>query len=236
MGEGYNIYNKNKSYYELHLKTRCKTVTNLDKTYKGYSDSLTLIGGKIKILSDPIIKNMLVYTSKDKNAPLETYFKDNIKKTNEIIKDVFDLDVHLDQKKIIIVSDDLGRNYSNNDYIIYDDYILTNDALLYSLSIDSTMSYYLNKNTHSSKLAKLYNFSISSLDMKAPYKSIYNALLSSCAEDELKYKDYIKQAVKNVGEEQFIKQSVKMLIEDYSDEEIFKKMQVKTRRDWHGNI
>ncbi|SEJ34406.1 hypothetical protein SAMN05216514_1277 [Kandleria vitulina] len=236
MGEGYNIYNKNKSYYELHLKTRCKTVTNLDNTYKGYSDSLTLIGGKIKILSDPIIKNMLVYTSKDKNAPLETYFKDNIKKTNEIIKDVFDLDVHLDQKKIIIVSDDLGRNYSNNDYIIYDDYILTNDALLYSLSIDSTMSYYLNKNTHSSKLAKLYNFSISSLDMKAPYKSIYNELLSSCAEDEIKYKDYIKQAVKNVGEEQFIKQSVKMLIEDYSDEEIFKKMQVKTRRDWHGNI
>ena len=231
MGEGYNIYNKNKSYYELHLKTRCKTVTNLDNTNKGNSDSLTLIGGKIKILSDSIIKNMLAYTPKDKNASLETYFKDNIKKTNKIIKDVFDLDVHLDQKKVIIASDDLGRSYTNNDYLIYDDYILTNYSLLYDLHVDDAMSYYLNKNTHSSKLAKLYNFAISSLDLKSPYKSLYKELLSSCEEDDMKYKDYITQAVKNVGEKQFIKQSVKMLIEDYSDEEIFKKMKVHTRGD-----
>ena len=231
MGEGYNIYNKNKSYYELHLKTRCKTVTNLDNTNKGNSDSLTLIGGKIKILSDSIIKNMLAYTPKDKNASLETYFKDNIKKTNKIIKDVFDLDVHLDQKKVIIASDDLGRSYTNNDYLIYDDYILTNYSLLYDLHVDDAMSYYLNKNTHSSKLAKLYNFAISSLDLKSPYKSLYKELLSSCEEDDMKYKDYITQAVKNVGEKQFIKQSVKMLIEDYSDEEIFKKMKVQTRGD-----
>ena len=231
MGEGYNIYNKNKSYYELHLNTRCKTITNLDHNYKGYSDSLTLIGGKIKILSDPIIKNMLAYTPKDKNASLETCFKDNIKKTNKIIKDVFDLDVHLDQKKIIIASDDLGRNYTNNDYLIYDDYILTNHSLLYDLHVDDTMSYYLNKNTHSSKLAKLYNFAISSLDLKSPYKSLHKELLSSCEEDDMKYKDYITQAVKNVGEKQFIKQSVKMLVKDYSDEEIFKKMKVQTRGD-----
>ena len=236
MGEGYNIYNKNKSYYELHLKTRCKTVTNLDNTNKGNSDSLTLIGGKIKILSDPIIKNMLAYTPKDKNASLETYFKDNIKKTNKIIKDVFDLDVHLDQKKIIIASDDLGRSYTNNDYLIYDDYILTNYSLLYDLHVDDAMSYYLNKNTHSSKLAKLYNFAISSIDLKSPYKSLYKELLSSCEEDDMKYKDYITQAVKNVGEKQFIKQSVKMLMDDYSDEEIFKKMQVKTGRDLNGRI
>ena len=131
MGEGYNIYNKNKSYYELHLKTRCKTVTNLDKTCKGYSDSLTLIGGKIVCLNH-LLKNKLALVEKEEG--MDPYNEKRIyKKLTEIDHDLsslFDFKLNLNKKKIIIASNDLNRNYcDNNGFIIYDDYILTSDLI-----------------------------------------------------------------------------------------------------------
>ena len=225
MGEGYNIYNKNKSYYELHLKTRCKTVTNLDKTCKGYSDSLTLIGGKIVCLNH-LLKNKLALVEKEEG--MDPYNEKRIyKKLTEIDHDLsslFDFKLNLNKKKIIIASNDLNRNYcDNNGFIIYDDYILTNDLNISSIATSDVLNTIFLKNSRSKILSKIMGYSFD-IDEEKYIKE----LIRTCKE-EYENKEYAKaiiQAVNNVGSSYFIKQCAKMLSKNASDQEILNKMGV----------
>ena len=225
MGEGYNIYNKNKSYYELHLKTRCKTVTNLDNTYKGYSDSLTLIGGKIVCLNH-LLKNKLALVEKEEG--MDPYNEKRIyKKLTEIDHDLsslFDFKLNLNKKKIIIASNDLNRNYcDNNGFIIYDDYILTNDLNISSIATSDVLNTIFLKNSRSKILSKIMGYSFD-IDEEKYIKE----LIRTCKE-EYENKEYAKaiiQAVNNVGSSYFIKQCAKMLSKNASDQEILNKMGV----------
>ena len=225
MGEGYNIYNKNKSYYELHLKTRCKTVTNLDKTCKGYSDSLTLIGGKIVCLNH-LLKNKLALVEKEEG--MDPYNEKRIyKKLTEIDHDLsslFDFKLNLNKKKIIIASNDLNRNYcDNNGFIIYDDYILTSDLNISSIATSDVLNTIFFKNSRSKILSKIMGYSFD-IDEEKYIKE----LIRTCKE-EYENKEYAKaiiQAVNNVGSSYFIKQCAKMLSKNASDQEILNKMGV----------
>ena len=225
MGEGYNIYNKNKSYYELHLKTRCKTVTNLDNTYKGYSDSLTLIGGKIVCLNH-LLKNKLALVEKEEG--MDPYNEKRIyKKLTEIDHDLsslFDFKLNLNKKKIIIASNDLNRNYcDNNGFIIYDDYILTSDLNISSIATSDVLNTIFLKNSRSKILSKIMGYSFD-IDEEKYIKE----LIRTCKE-EYENKEYAKaiiQAVNNVGSSYFIKQCAKMLSKNASDQEILNKMGV----------
>ena len=225
MGEGYNIYNKNKSYYELHLKTRCKTVTNLDKTCKGYSDSLTLIGGKIVCLNH-LLKNKLALVEKEEG--MDPYNEKRIyKKLTEIDHDLsslFDFKLNLNKKKIIIASNDLNRNYcDNNGFIIYDDYILTSDLNISSIATSDVLNTIFLKNSRSKILSKIMGYSFD-IDEEKYIKE----LIRTCKE-EYENKEYAKaiiQAVNNVGSSYFIKQCAKMLSKNASDQEILNKMGV----------
>ena len=225
IGEGFNIYNKNKSYYELHLKTRCKTVTNLDKTCKGYSDSLTLIGGKIVCLNH-LLKNKLALVEKEEG--MDPYNEKRIyKKLTEIDHDLsslFDFKLNLNKKKIIIASNDLNRNYcDNNGFIIYDDYILTNDLNISSIATSDVLNTIFLKNSRSKILSKIMGYSFD-IDEEKYIKE----LIRTCKE-EYENKEYAKaiiQAVNNVGSSYFIKQCAKMLSKNASDQEILNKMGV----------
>lgn len=225
IGEGFNIYNKNKSYYELHLKTRCKTVTNLDNTYKGYSDSLTLIGGKIVCLNH-LLKNKLALVEKEEG--MDPYNEKRIyKKLTEIDHDLsslFDFKLNLNKKKIIIASNDLNRNYcDNNGFIIYDDYILTSDLNISSIATSDVLNTIFLKNSRSKILSKIMGYSFD-IDEEKYIKE----LIRTCKE-EYENKEYAKaiiQAVNNVGSSYFIKQCAKMLSKNASDQEILNKMGV----------
>ena len=225
IGEGFNIYNKNKSYYELHLKTRCKTVTNLDKTCKGYSDSLTLIGGKIVCLNH-LLKNKLALVEKEEG--MDPYNEKRIyKKLTEIDHDLsslFDFKLNLNKKKIIIASNDLNRNYcDNNGFIIYDDYILTSDLNISSIATSDVLNTIFFKNSRSKILSKIMGYSFD-IDEEKYIKE----LIRTCKE-EYENKEYAKaiiQAVNNVGSSYFIKQCAKMLSKNASDQEILNKMGV----------
>ena len=225
IGEGFNIYNKNKSYYELHLKTRCKTVTNLDKTCKGYSDSLTLIGGKIVCLNH-LLKNKLALVEKEEG--MDPYNEKRIyKKLTEIDHDLsslFDFKLNLNKKKIIIASNDLNRNYcDNNGFIIYDDYILTSDLNISSIATSDVLNTIFLKNSRSKILSKIMGYSFD-IDEEKYIKE----LIRTCKE-EYENKEYAKaiiQAVNNVGSSYFIKQCAKMLSKNASDQEILNKMGV----------
>ncbi|SDW68181.1 hypothetical protein SAMN04487759_1344 [Kandleria vitulina] len=225
IGEGFNIYNKNKSYYELHLKTRCKTVTNLDKTCKGYSDSLTLIGGKIVCLNH-LLKNKLALVEKEEG--MDPYNEKRIyKKLTEIDHDLsslLDFKLNLNKKKIIIASNDLNRNYcDNNGFIIYDDYILTSDLNIASIATSDVLNTIFLKNSRSKILSKIMGYSFD-IDEEKYIKE----LIRTCKE-EYENKEYAKaiiQAVNNVGSSYFIKQCAKMLSKNASDQEILNKMGV----------
>ena len=225
IGEGFNIYNKNKSYYELHLKTRCKTITNLNHNYKGYSDSLTLIGGKIVCLNHPL-KNKLALEEKEEGV--DPYEEKRIyKKLTEIDYDLsalFDFKLNLSKKKIIIASSDLNRNYcDNNGFIIYDDYILTNDLNISSIDMSDVLNSIFFKNSRSKIFSKIMGYSFNINEEK-----YIKEIIRTCKEEyeNKKYAAAIKQAVNNVGSSYFIKQCAKMLTENASDKEILNKMGV----------
>ncbi|MBP3275937.1 hypothetical protein [Kandleria sp.] len=225
IGEGFNIYNKNKSYYELHLNTRCKTITNLDHNYKGYSDSLTLIGGKIVCLNHPL-KDKLALEEKEEG--MDPYEEKRIyKKLTEIdhyLSSIFDFNLKLSKKKIIIASNDLNRNYcDNNGFIIYDDYILTSNLNISSIDMSDVLNSIFFKNSRSKIFSKIMGYSFDSDEEK-----YIKEIIRTCREEyeNKKYVEAIKQAVNNVGSSYFIKQCAKMLTENASDKEILNKMGV----------
>ncbi len=127
---GYNTYNRiEQANIELQVDAPFTYVTNLEQidenTYRGTSDSITLIGGYIEKIDESPLTNIVLF---DNAYPTD---KDYISHYKQICQrvytafDVYEIDKSLiDNKKIITTSYDIGRTTQNNHIAIFSDYIL----------------------------------------------------------------------------------------------------------------
>lgn len=127
---GYNTYNRiEQANIELQVDAPFTYVTNLEQidenTYRGTSDSITLIGGYIEKIDESPLTNIVLF---DNAYPTD---KDYISHYKQICQrvytafDVYEIDKSLiDNKKMITTSYDIGRTTQNNHIAIFSDYIL----------------------------------------------------------------------------------------------------------------
>lgn len=127
---GYNTYNRiEQANIQLQVDAPFTYVTNLEQidenTYRGTSDSITLIGGYIEKIDKSPLTNIVLF---DNAYPTD---KDYISHYKQICQrvytafDVYEIDKSLiDNKKMITTSYDIGRTTQNNHIAIFSDYIL----------------------------------------------------------------------------------------------------------------
>ncbi len=117
---GYNPYNRVNATFHITVDAPYNIVTNLDNTYSGTSDSLTLIGGSVKTTASSIFNYYPLalgydYTKEDYIAQYQGYIDTSIQNFEKI----FHLNLtDFDNKKIIMTSDAIDK------CAIFDDYVL----------------------------------------------------------------------------------------------------------------
>lgn len=142
-----------------------EAVTNLNKTRDGYysdkADSITLMTGNLvsvetqQNVSDnmPSLIDYLplnLYKGQTEQKYIEQE-NENIKREIEIFKQYFQNEqLDFGGMKIIYSTEDLGRNFSNNNIAIFDDYILCSAGYF---SARNLFYYLAQENAHRTKLA-----------------------------------------------------------------------------------
>lgn len=161
---GYNPYNRIQET-TVYLKVNKEAVTNLNKTRDGYYsdkvDSITLMTGNLvsvemqqnvadnmPSLIDYLPLNLYKGQTEQKYIEQEN---ENIKREIEIFKQYFPNEqLDFGEMKIIYSTEDLGRNFSNNNIAIFDDYILCSAGYF---SARNLFCYLAQENAHRTKLA-----------------------------------------------------------------------------------
>lgn len=132
---GYNTYNCiQNATIQLQVDAPFTYVTNLsqvgDNTYRGTSDSITLMGGYIEKVDDPIFSNIVVL---DNGFTSDAQYLEHCRKVyQELCKsfDTYGIDRSLiENHKIIMTSYDMSRTTQNNHVAIFSDYILCGDSI-----------------------------------------------------------------------------------------------------------
>ena len=130
MTYGYNTYNRiEQANIQLQVDAPFTYVTNLEQidenTYRGASDSITLIGGYIEKIDESPLTNIVLF---DNAYPTDNAYISHYKQICQRVYtafDVYEIDKSLiDNKKIITTSYDIGRTTQNNHIAIFSDYIL----------------------------------------------------------------------------------------------------------------
>lgn len=244
-GSGYNPYNRvDTASIHLNISASCNYVTNLTRmengVYSGTSDSITIVGGNICETDDERIKDYLPF---EKNGITADEYISSLNRTWDLaidnLSNIFGISVDkLSQKEIILVSEDIGRNFANNCFVEFDDYILTTEAYLNS-------SGYLNYRLYGCQKKSYYavwlgasftydeertssDLCISNMLQRVYYES---SAMGNYNEDSLQeYKKEvfpIESIVQQYGNEKFLKELVNYLLHDESctnDEEFLAKM------------
>ena len=129
MTYGYNTYNRiEQANIQLQVDAPFTYVTNLEQidenTYRGASDSITLIGGYIEKIDESPLTNIVLF---DNAYPTDNDYISHYKQICQRVYtafDVYEIDKSLiDNKKIITTSYDIGRTTQNNHIAIFSDYI-----------------------------------------------------------------------------------------------------------------
>lgn len=148
-GYGMNPYNRvDKCQFDVTISSHYPLVTNLKETnnqYSGKADSLTIIGGNIDTVSNSNIQNILPleYIEAKTKEEYVKHLEENFIQKEKLLKDIYKIDLDLKNKKVIIAPKDLGRNYKNNQIILFDDYILCSIECLYTDSYQEILEYYI---------------------------------------------------------------------------------------------
>lgn len=159
-GNGYNPYNRiPEAEFILEVHTKCNFVTNLEAkdehVFTGKADSISIIGGNISKTDDDSFIN---YLPLELNGINEHKYLEKIKKnwnqTLTEIRSIFGIDIDdLKKKKMIMVSKDMGRNFWNNYFVEFDDYILFSSDYLDS---PTYINYLLQKTGKESQIGDLF--------------------------------------------------------------------------------
>lgn len=163
-GNGYNPYNRvAEAEFRLEILANCDFVTNLEakgeNVFEGKVDSVSVIGGNIQKAEKGVFVN---YLPLELNGISEQEYLKRLEKhwnqTLTEINQVFGIDTDaLKNKKMIMVSKDMGRNFTNNYLVEFEDYILFAEEYL-----DSTtyINYLLQKTGKKSQLGNLFAKSV----------------------------------------------------------------------------
>lgn len=167
---GYNPYNRVAMTHFI-LRTNQKIITNLSRVdagmYEGDSDGITVLMGNISDCVDPLICDYLplsLYKGYNKEAFVNEQKQSYIESLNKL-KDFYGIDVsELEKKKILFASKDIGRNYTNNFFAVFGDYILaapgyiTCDSILHYLILRDSENRGTRENAAIIKLFIMSNF------------------------------------------------------------------------------
>lgn len=214
-GNGYYPYNRIwEAEFLVNINSKCVFVTNLSRkegqTYTGTSDSLTILGGNIAETGESRFKNYLPLDI-DKEGE-ETYLQEMESRWETVLKELEDkygVDTGLlAQKKILLASEDLGRNFTNNNLVEFNDYILACDMYLDS---GSYLNYLMYQHGKKSEIGNLFSeLLLDSAEMHA------DEIIDVIIED-----DKIKN--QTITKEELLKKVVQYLLNDdmSSDAEFF---------------
>lgn len=226
-GNGYNPYNRiEQAEITLEIDAACDFVTNLDEKTKtvfaGTSDSISIIGGNIKKTSEKSFANILPLELNEKNESeyLET-LKQNWNQVLTELEQVFGIDTDaLRNKKLIMVSKDMGRNFSNNYFVEFDDYILFSKEYLDSSTYLNYLSQQKGKDSQIGNLfakAMIMSEKISAEEIvnhMIAEESDYQQMMQMVGEtEEQTMSEKLKMEVERIGAEQVIRNIVQYLLD-----------------------
>lgn len=253
-GNGYNPYNRiSPADFEVDINTDCSFVTNLsndhDNVFTGTSDSLTIIGGNIiPVENDSVIEDYLPLELS--NIDGDKYIEERIRSWEsglEEAESVFGINVdELKTKKIILASEDLGRNFSNNNIIEFGDYILASADYLNSRDY---LTYRLHEQGKNSKIGDLFCHALLQCDDLDADEIIRQMItiegenqqmleeLEGTQENQ-KISGRLESITRQIGAETFVKEMVSYLLSDSqeTDEAFFEYLYAKYEVDAGGHL
>ncbi|RGF86633.1 hypothetical protein DXA12_15455 [Ruminococcus sp. AM57-5] len=222
-GNGYNPYNRaSTADFEVKINTNCKFVTNLPKKsgneFAGTSDGISIIGGNIiKNNNESVVLNYLPLELS--NIDGDEYLEKITREWEQLLKEtesVFGLDIHdLKAKRIIIASKDLGRNFSNNNFIEFNDYVLVSPDYLNS---QTYMSYRLHESGKDSKIGDLFSHALLRSDV-IEADEIVKIMLTIEEERQQMLED-----LEEVQKEQLVSRQLKEIEQQIGDENLIKEI------------
>lgn len=221
---GYNPYNR-VSQAEFHLKidTNQNIVTNLSKLssgeYSGDSDGITLLTGNVKPLDN---QNVISYLPLELDRSKEDFIincSQRYERALQQLKDTLGLDTSgLEGKRIMCVSKDIGRNFSNQSISVYKDYILTGEG---DFNYNDLVKYICNQSRADAELIRIGVESCNGKnaeeivsDMEQSMQQEVNIYASHSGKTDTEMKKLqryyeigtnIQKAVSCVGAEEFVK-------------------------------
>ncbi len=151
---GYNSYNHIEEA-DCRLEIYGPIVTNLEKRkegiYEGKADSITVLAGNIVETDKQNLVRDYLPLGLHKDTPAESYVSEKGKEFSQeldLLEGQCGLDVSgLRNRKILLASEDLGRNRENNNLAIFESYILAApeylnaDTLFQYLALESCARY-----------------------------------------------------------------------------------------------
>lgn len=222
-GNGYNPYNRaSTADFEVKINTNCKFVTNLPKKsgneFAGTSDGISIIGGNIiKNNNESVVLNYLPLELS--NIDGDEYLEKITREWEQLLKEtesVFGLDIHdLKAKRIIIASKDLGRNFSNNNFIEFNDYVLVSPDYLNS---QTYMSYRLHESGKDSKIGDLFSHALLRSDV-IEADEIVKIMMTIEEERQQMLED-----LEGVQKEQLVSRQLKEIEQQIGDENLIKEI------------
>lgn len=227
-GNGYNPYNRiPEADFTLRIFSDCDFVTNIKKKagnlFEGKGDGVSIVGGNITQTDNHFLFN---YLPLELNGIGEKQYLEEIgqnwNRTLEEIEHVFGIDAsELQNKKLMMASKDMGRNFCNNYFVEFDDYILCSGDYLDS---PTYMNYLLYQCGKESEIGNLLAASVLSVDTVSADEILdkmiskereYQQLLNEFGEGKSspKVSDYLKALKQRLGAEQLLHDLVQYLLE-----------------------
>ena len=197
-------------------------VTNLPKKsgneFAGTSDGISIIGGNIiKNNNESVVLNYLPLELS--NIDGDEYLEKITREWEQLLKEtesVFGLDIHdLKAKRIIIASKDLGRNFSNNNFIEFNDYVLVSPDYLNS---QTYMSYRLHESGKDSKIGDLFSHALLRSDV-IEADEIVKIMMTIEEERQQMLED-----LEGVQKEQLVSRQLKEIEQQIGDENLIKEI------------
>lgn len=174
--KGYNPYNRSDEAHITIVSNR-NIITNLGpdkgKHFEGTSDSITVLSGNIFTTGDSEILTFLPLEL-TADTRKETFIQNQKWEFSQTLEKMtalgFDVS-SLQNKRVLLASEDMGRNFVNSDVSVFDNYILASPD---SLTVNTMVHYILLEDTQNrdrrerSALLKMFtetNFDMSSQDI-----------------------------------------------------------------------
>ncbi len=201
---GYNPYNRVNSEYRIQINTKYPIITNLEQLnnniYEGKSDSLTLIGGNLEKTDNKFINYFPLNLSNELNASKYIeMLNENWNSVISKIEEIYSVKLDFKNKKILVLSNGIGRISNLGNYAEFNDYIVVaNDGFL---SDSDLLMYYIFTNEEINQEVKDNLVLLGSINQN--YKSLFESLNENIENENVKKE--LNQKNDNKSQEDYFK-------------------------------